>query len=139
MAESKVDKALQQLFKRSVATKVLWSNASPTSAFPAQTINAQCKGYDKILLECGYSKTDVDFEKNFAAGTGKKAILEVSAGAAYTNTGYYTRNAEVADTGVIIKDCYKKNMGASTGGSIDNAYLIPQKIYGIILSGGGAA
>lgn len=136
MAEGKIDKALQQLFKRSVATKVLWQNADPSSTFAEQTVNVE-EGYDKLLIECGYSRVDVDFKEYFIATLGEKTILRMMAGAAYTNIGYHTRNVELTDVGATIRDCYKKNLGASTAGTIDNGYLIPQKIYGIILSGGG--
>lgn len=115
-----------------ISVTKLWENASPTSVFAEQTINVQCKGYDKILFECAYSKSDLSYEENFVVGAEKRAILRELSNASYANTTYYARRVEIAETSITIKDCYKKkSVGDSTAGTVDNGYLIPQKIYGV--------
>ena len=133
MAEGKIDKALQQLFKRSVATKVLWQNAAPSSTFAEQTVSVE-EGYDKLLIEFGYSNSDTDYKEHFVVVPGEQAILRILSNAIYANTLYYARSVTLTDTGILIKACYKKTLNTSTAGTVDNSYLIPQKIYGIILS-----
>lgn len=139
MAESKVDKALQQLFKRSVATKVLWSNASPASAFSAQTIKMALSGYDGVLIKhrISTSKGTVGY---MYAGVGDNAdmVYPDARNIISTVNAIIQRNVDVSTTGVTFSaDSYRAGNNTSSGSN--NKQLIPLDVIGVILSGGGTA
>ena len=133
MAESKVDKALQQLFKRSVVEKPLWENASPASSFPPQEIKLGLSRYDAVDVYTNSSKL-TEGSKNiskFRCLIGKKTTLIPQV--------YYprTRSVEATAAGVTFGVGQDTNMKTLVT-TDENGVAIPVKICGVILSGGGA-
>lgn len=58
MANSVIDKALQQTMQDQVKEKVLWKNASPDSTFPQQNVTvANLADYDQYEIEAKYLVT----------------------------------------------------------------------------------
>ena len=120
-----------------VAKKLLWTNASPTSAFAAQTLDSSdgipdLSEYDAVEIVCRYSTTDA---------TCMRYICDVGGSASmywfyYTATdrkytGVRSRNVvSVSTTGVAINTCSGKP-GNSTTNTTNNGYIIPVEIYGI--------
>ena len=128
-----LDTALQQLITavtERVGVKLLWTNASPASAFAAQTLTiADLSSYkDYIILYKFHTTETATLMESAEVGTG--AIMNMcDAGNIYRRNVAYTTNK------LTISDM----RGAKISGAVDiadNKYLIPVKIYGVKFSGG---
>lgn len=133
MANGKIDKALQQLFKQSVKLVKLWENASPTSAFPAQKININLAGYDDIIT---FFKPSPAWTVNKAV-LGKETALECTLNIPLNYGVYFIlREVHADSSGATFGDAYNKTATAVTP-TKNNGYAIPLEIYGAKLIGGG--
>lgn len=111
---------------------LLWTNASPTSNFAAQTISLDLSGYDAVEIVCRYSTTD-DARTRYICDVG---------GSSPMNWFYYTgtdgkymgvrsrTNMSASTTGVTFDTCMGKPVNSSTSTATDG-YIIPIEIYGI--------
>lgn len=101
---------------------LLWTNASPTSSFAAQTVSLDLSGYDAVLI---IYKMDT--------ATGTYYSHTCPKGLTMNLVGFYNyrgrRGATMLDTGVTFGD----GSGASTTGSMEtnNGMCIPYQIFGI--------
>ncbi len=111
---------------------LLWTNASPTSEFAAQTISLTLSSYDAVEIVCRYSTTN-DARTIYRCDVGSSASMYWFY---YTGTdGKYTgvrsrTEVSVSTTGVTFDTCSGKAGNSSTN-TTNNGYLIPIKIYGI--------
>lgn len=134
---SVLDNALQTLFKLGIEVKKRWENASPASAFPGQTVNADMDGdfsliefrlqgnanqsfweiceIDKTGIACAIRGTDLD---NPQAG----------------NLGAQTRRYTPTATGVTFSGSTYMFASSYSG---NNEGCIPTTICTIKLLGGG--
>lgn len=131
------DNALQQLLKLSVDIKTLWTNASPTSEFAAQTIRLIRGNNDAFLIKAHWSTTSnielyvlvsnkVEQETEFY-GT------ELATYAASKIT-IAKRNVTVVDAGIS----FNNGVSGQTRYDTDRPYwFIPISINGIKFLGGG--
>ncbi len=134
MATSIVDKALQAILKMSQKKDervLLWENASPNSAFAAQTLTiANLSGYQRYTILYRFHTT-LDMNLTESAEVGAGTIMNMcDAGS------IYRRNVTYQANGLTISDLD----GTKISGAVnvtDNRYLIPVEIYGIKSSGGG--
>lgn len=121
-----------------VETKtLLWTNASPTSAFAAQTLDSSdgipdLSGYNAVEVVCRYSTTD-DARIRYICDVGNSASMYWFYRTA-TN-GYYMgvrsrTNMSASTTGVTFDTCMGKPVNSSTSTASDG-YIIPIEIYGI--------
>lgn len=146
MAESKVDKALQQLLKLGIEIKTLWTNASPASPFAAQEITVN--GMNKcrfIEVEVLQSTTNhercmhrIDLSSltnglNYIART-----LNVTQLPQNNELYVYGRSAQFwpSDDKIIFGAGYW-HPTYEKGSHRDTAKAIPLKIVGYYLIGGG--
>ena len=116
---------------------LLWTNASPTSAFEAQTLDSSdgipdLSEYDAVEIVCRYSTTD-DTRMRYICDVGGSASMYwfyyTATDGRYT--GVRSRNSvSVSTTGVTFGTCYGKAGNSSTS-TANNGYIIPIKIYGI--------
>lgn len=112
--------------------KLLWTNASPTSEFAAQTISLTLSSYDAVEIVCRYSTTS-DSRTRYICDVGSSASIDwfyytVVAG---KYMGVKSRNeVSASTTGVTFGACTTKP-GNSTDSTTTNGYIIPIKIYGI--------
>lgn len=133
MADEKIDKAIQQLFKQSVKLVKLWENASPTSSFAAQKISIDLAGYDDIVTVFKASATG----QNTKAEAGKKTALKDIINITSASTVFFaSRSVSADDSGVQFGGCTGKT-GTTGTPTTYNEYAIPAKIYGVKLIGGG--
>lgn len=145
MADSKIDKALQQLLKLGVETKKLWTNAKPTSNFNAQTVTlAGGTKYDSILVEFlpgtgDYSDTNgtlvplpaLKNHKNYLNYIAKTEALAAGSVAEIRSRAVtFTGKAAVFDV------AYGFSI-SSTSRSERADYVIPLNIFGLKFIGGG--
>lgn len=114
---------------------LLWTNPSPTAAFGAQTVisNTDLTIYDEI-------------EIYYAGNTGYPDCVHVVKQPANTNSYIFgSSNSLTARNVVITGNSLSFGKGVryayAGNGSDDNAQLIPQKIYGVIIgaTGGGGS
>lgn len=96
---------------------LLWTNASPTSSFAAQTVSLDLRGYDAVVIV-----VDADRRHTFPCFVGFQYDLS------YLPSGYnaasFGRLATVSSVGVDFGAGYY-NTGAN------NTVAVPQAIYGI--------
>ena len=112
--------------------KLLWTTASPTSEFAAQTISLTLSSYDAVEIVCRYSTTS-DSRTIYRCDVGSSASIDWLY---YTVVdgkymGVKSRNEiSASTTGVTFGACTTKP-GNSTSSTTTNGYIIPIKIYGI--------
>lgn len=96
---------------------LLWENASPTSAFSAQTISLDLSEYDLVYLVSGHSAEYSNWTicDLFPVGSSYCPTHVASA------SSVKARNLRCSNTGIIFENSKVDN----------NTVLIPQKIYGI--------
>lgn len=102
--------------------ELLWTNASPTSAFAAQTVSLDLSGYDFVLVYAMWSKTYQQPVPPFFAFIG--IVDAILIGLQSNNAASLERSFNVTSTGVAF------GVG-KLGGSTNNEMLIPYRIYGI--------
>lgn len=117
--------------------KLLWTNASPTSEFAAQTLDSSdgipdLSEYDAVEIVCRYSTTSAA-RNIYRCDVGSSASMYwfyyTATDGKYT--GVRSRNeVSVSTTGVTFNDSSGKALNSSTR-TINNGCLIPIKIYGI--------
>lgn len=114
---------------------LLWTNPSPTAAFGAQTVisNTDLTIYDEI-------------EIYYAGNTDYPDCIHVAKQPANTNSYIFGSSNSLTARNVVITDTslsFGKGVryAYAGNGSDDNAQLIPQKIYGVIIgaTGGGGS
>ena len=116
-----------------VETKtLLWTNASPTSVFTAQTVSLALSGYDAVEIVCRYSRTD-DTRTRYVCDVGSSSSMYwfyyTATDGKYT--GVRSRNVvSVSTTGVTFDTCMGKPVNSSTS-TTNDGYIIPIEIYGI--------
>lgn len=99
--------------------KTLWTNASPTSAFGAQTLSLSLSEYDFVMIE---SEMGATFCK-----VGKKTVM-------FSHNSYYPcrRVVSVSTTGITFEEGLKYTAcPGDTVASDKNTHCIPRYIYGV--------
>ena len=100
---------------------LLWTNASPGSAFAAQTIALNLSSYTLILI---LARRTTDAEYISAVGNiGAKAYMNYTATSGSTIYSR-TRKFGISASGIAVEAGY-------TGTGVNNGYCIPVWIYGI--------
>lgn len=109
-----------------VAPKLLWTNASPTSAFGAQTVNV-ASGYDAYLIECRAGVYNEASSVVYIPTGSANAVVASMYKGSYGPFGY-SRYVTVSNTGSIA---------FTTGRSLrddTNTYAdacVPTRIWGV--------
>lgn len=105
---------------------LLWTNASPTSSFAAQTVSLSLSSYTMVAVLFAYANSINTMQHVF--------MLPVN-GATTVCSFYWTaektlraiRNAKASTSGVAFEGGYTDNGGITA----NNIYAVPLKIYGI--------
>ena len=110
------------------APVLLWTNASPTSDFVAQTISVDGADYDGYLVEIHWSRAD-GAHKGVAyvpIGTAKATV------AAHNNESGTLNTAAFRAVESATKNSISFGIGASGPGRLENNYYaIPTRIWGV--------
>ena len=112
--------------------QLVWTNASPSSSFAAQTVSVDLSGFDLVAIEYCYQNTQltrcyVVFCFSLGYMIEWFAISSLSgSGAKYA----YTRRSTVNSTGVTFEACYNAATNSTSAGSAANDHGIPIYIYG---------
>lgn len=106
--------------------ELLWENASPTSAFPAQSINLDLTKSQGIRIKWHWLDTDTSsWCSDYFVGdiNGYESISFLVT--AYRSVKVYTDRVEFGGATKV------GNYGIGSGNEANNSYLIPTEIYGI--------
>lgn len=115
-----------------VSTKLLWTNASPSSAFANQTLTLDLSSYDAVEVEFGYSKDYPNDSVVVRSLIGHTGTAYMQANMSNSN-GYLlaiSRSFIPYTDSIAIYPCYWKYSNEKTN-STHNDYAIPTRIYGI--------
>lgn len=104
--------------------ELLWTNASPGSAFADQTISIDLSGYDQIQIWFRPEASDPD--KFFAF-----AKVGSSIRMAFPRYTIERRKVNVTTTGVQFYPAYYLTTYGGSSESLLNTYMVPVRIYGI--------
>lgn len=100
--------------------KLLWTNASPTSAFEAQTVALDLIGYDAVLISAG-AANDQPFGANFICFVGSGIYMDIFVPDIVSK---YNRAANVTSSGIVFGAGYY-------GTKVNNICVIPLAVHGI--------
>ena len=113
---------------------LLWTNASPTSAFNAQTIQLGASDYDAIIVESTFGKVTSGSETRKEDKIIKGYKIDIGFISGVNGRGYMSmlaRNIEFNSSGnVECAAAYKKSFNTNTSTST-NGNVIPLRIYGV--------
>ena len=111
--------------------KLLWTNASPTSVFAAQTLSLALSGYDAVEIVSRFTTSNIGqtVEK---CEVGSRVFVEKFYNATSTSAHatIMHRQIDVSSDGVTFAGAKSKVTDGNTS-TTDNSLLIPYKIYGI--------
>lgn len=109
---------------------LLWTNASPTSSFAAQTIAVDVSGYDMMAVLVSSSSNDYMY--TFFAAVGMSTIMNRAVPTSNTSAKLFvtSRNIDSANAnGISFSACNQSSVGAAA--AVANGELVPRYIYGI--------
>lgn len=115
-----------------VSMKLLWTNASPSSAFANQTLTLDLSSYDAVEVEFGYSKDYPNDSVVVRAFIGHTGTAYMQANMSNSNGYLLTLSRSVIPytNSITIYPCYWKYSNEKAN-STHNDYAIPTRIYGI--------
>ena len=105
---------------------LLWTNASPTSAYGEQTVSLDLSGYQMVAVVLNRATNDTTKNTTLVfVGSASKCLVYQAAYGLYPAS----RNATVSTTGVAFSVGFDN--GNSTAAGTSNSVGIPYQIYGI--------
>ena len=113
--------------------ELLWTNASPSSSFTAQTVSLDLSNYDAVfvisnMMTTGENNIGVFVRKGLATETN---IVMYGAIVAASVMAVQRRGVTATDTGVVFSDAKLKAATSTSAGSTENSRCIPLYIFGI--------
>ena len=111
---------------------LLWTNASPTSNFAAQTVGLALSSYDAVEIEY-YGSTNKSASYIIKIKIGESSLLTGYLNP-QTTKGYInllSRSISVTTSGITFDSGVAKRTADSSTVATNNSYCIPYKIYGI--------
>ena len=113
-----------------VSMKSLWTNASPTSDFVAQTISLNLSDYEYVLVRYLYSTNYQDIDQIAIVKVGRDAYLTFT-GAVSTSIYISQRTINVGSNSVAFGAPVYKTCASTSNPTANNKYCIPIEIIGI--------
>ena len=117
---------------RSVETRrLLWTNASPTSSFAAQTVSLSLSGYNFVEIHCR-NNASYNVCTVFTSEIVKDLSMQIITDVQNANAIYVAdRRAAISSNGITFESAYYKSVASTAVGTIKNDRMVPYKIYGI--------
>lgn len=120
------------------AWELLWTNASPSSAFGAQTVSLDLSGYDQVLIKVRFGTSSGMFENAYMkhlCDIGETTTIYAFnvPNTSSRNMGLIVavRNANISSSGIVFSAGLTKAANITGNPSTDNSACIPYAIYGI--------
>lgn len=108
---------------------LLWENASPTSAFAAQTVSLDLSNYDAVFVDSiSYATEDPHITCICPKGIQTRIFRANAAESSNAKMWIASREATVSNSGVVFSKALQSTVTANEG-TVNNA-LIPFRIYG---------
>lgn len=104
------------------APELLWTNASPTSQFAAQTVSLNLANYASVIIEVKFSTGTAKYSKTLMNVGEQNNVCVTSNQKTHLDTDAY-RNANVSNTGIVFS--------TAVSGSTSALYAIPTRIWGV--------
>lgn len=104
-----------------VTKKLLWTNASPTSSFAAQTLTLNLNAYDSVLIVYRVLNNQ-NYEVTHHALKGSALLANATSG---TSSNDFSRMTTVNSANIVFE------AGAQGSSSNVNTVMIPYKIFGV--------
>lgn len=106
--------------------ELLWTNPSPTSNFPTQTLDVDLNGYDYVKIKYNFSTSIQSNEGETIFEVSKLPFTFINDNAYSIGTTYYGMSRAV-----FINNGKLSFGQAYQGGTTSNSNVIPSQIYGI--------
>jgi len=100
---------------------LLYTNASPGSAFAAQTLALDLSAYDSALVEYYVNVSTLGYLPSIRVAIGRENLMAMT----IADGSRYTRNVSVNAAGLTFGDAYLN------GQSVSNASNVPLRIFGV--------
>lgn len=131
----KICRALIKMIRKKDSTKLVWKNASPTSAFAPQKINIDLSDADIIKV---FFKRYTTATKEFCADVYVHAAGTMLFGfgeADGAGVSFVTRLISVDESGVTFEKGHDKVITSTSAGGENRSSGVPVRIYKIISGG----
>lgn len=141
MAESILNKALQNSMQDQVKEVEVWENASPDSSFPEQSITVDLSKGDrvKVLYRTALSVDPARYENTAECQVGENGMIQhtLNVGTAGMTKYFLQRTFKTMSNKISFAVARSAAVG-STDSDDNNAYCVPVKIFLIknIVGGG---
>lgn len=110
---------------------LLWTNASPTSAFSAQTISLPA-GYSAFLIECALATTISDIRVTSFFNVGDSATITTIGSDKITLKGRSrTRLFTANESSIVVGTGYRQSASSISVSDENNATMLPTRIWGV--------
>ena len=117
---------------------LLWTNSSPTTAFQPQKISVDLSSYEQVIIQfsgnpAGSGEPMSSWSANIVAENKGVSNARIATGSSYGSVGAISYNryiTSIDDTGITFGNgsiC----QGTQQGETLNGAFGIPQKIWGI--------
>ena len=121
---------LEGKFAEFTSMTLLWENASPDSAFAAQTVSCNWKGYDSVVVVGMGAVSVADAALDKYVYLSKTFVWEAGS----SGREFEARVGSLTSDGISFRDAYCSGSNNTTF-SVNNLLLVPHRIYGIIAGG----
>ncbi|MBQ0078369.1 MAG: hypothetical protein KBS66_00565 [Eubacterium sp.] len=113
-----------------VVESLLWTNPNPSSAFSAQTVSLNLRGYTGVKIKLKRMNNDAVYSMH-ETGIGERVdVGEIVVSTTGVNWAY-SRMATPNSNGIVFGNAGWKYTNVSQAITNDNNYAIPVAIYGI--------
>ena len=132
-SQNELNQALQNLITmngKKIEIKKVWTNASPTSAFAAQTVKVQLPENAMVIIKHRYTTTTERYGMTLCK-VGETCIMSQMPNAQSTSVVYVSRDVSVTTTGVTFGAGYGKSITSTSAGSANATNLPPVEIYSV--------
>ena len=119
--------ALPKAGSGGVSIELLWTNASPSSSFAAQSVSVDLTECSMVIITMYQGTESGNLSATWIVPKGAFAMLSIVNGASSIGTVSYFRQATVNDNSVSFGKGYRCKETELE----DNEYAIPAAIYGI--------
>ena len=109
---------------------LMYTNAAPASAYPAQTITLDLGGYQSVAIEYFTSGSQVGDIYRAEVTIGRRTMLQ-GAMVMWNNLVYGIRFVDATSANIVFGDGYARNYDTPSIGNVDNKYCVPYRIWGV--------
>lgn len=115
-----------------IQMELIWTNASPTSSFAAQTVSLDLSKYDMVLIITRSSTGNAISKTHICKkGCTERLVMFEEIETSGKNVYIRGRQVTISETGVVIGSGTNRNITGTSLSSGGDGFVIPLTIYGI--------